>query len=404
MRWPEAWTTASLVPRLREAGVDAIFLDAQKLPEVADAARGAGLAILPPGEPPAGVALIKGSWPGVKGANGAGGADAGPTGAPWIDANTWLVQLERVRRPGMAVWVDTELPKDLKPGFPLVLPFADAAMCGGQWIVALPETMARALLSGDEAAVAAGKRVSAAAAFFQEHAAWRTYQPVARLAVLSSFSGEGEYLSTEVLNLTARLNQPFRPVLLDSFTPMSLDGIRAVIYAEPREPAPPVRQALLRFVEQGGLLLLGSSWSHLGGKPLPALSEQDGAFQLYRFFQIGRGRVAVSKEEWNDPYLVANEAKVICTGEMDLFRWWNLSACGSYLTRSPDGKTLLQVVNYVTHPSRYAPTLFVAGSYREARLWRLGDAAPAALQLIPVRGGVEMELPPIPVYAAVELA
>ena len=43
------------------------------------------------------------------------------------------------------------------------------------------------------------------------------------------------------------------------------------------------------------------------------------------------------------------------------------------------------------------------GAYREARIQQLEDAAPKPLQTIQQKEAIELHLPPIPVYAAIEL-
>src|ERR1035441_2792010 len=52
-------------------------------------------------------AITDAVWPGIRMNSAArrDAADAGPTGAPWIDANGWLAQLAHARAPEKTVWL-----------------------------------------------------------------------------------------------------------------------------------------------------------------------------------------------------------------------------------------------------------------------------------------------------------
>jgi hypothetical protein len=45
----------------------------------------------------------------------------------------------------------------------------------------------------------------------------------------------------------------------------------------------------------------------------------------------------------------------------------------------------------------------IAGPYREARIQQLDDAAAKPLKAVPQKEAIELHLPAIPVYAAIEL-
>src|ERR1035441_8433472 len=97
----------------------------------------AGIGVAEMASPPGGVDLIAGEWPGVALSRGGDGASAGPTGAPWVDSNSWKIRLEAARRPGAGIWVDAP-PKGVgvRPGS-YRMAMADAAANGGRWGISL---------------------------------------------------------------------------------------------------------------------------------------------------------------------------------------------------------------------------------------------------------------------------
>jgi hypothetical protein len=48
-------------------------------------------------------------------------------------------------------------------------------------------------------------------------------------------------------------------------------------------------------------------------------------------------------------------------------------------------------------------TVWVPGKYISARLWSLGSQDSSPLEMVPENGGTSLLLPPVPVYAGVEL-
>ena len=60
-------------------------------------------------------------------------------------------------------------------------------------------------------------------------------------------------------------------------------------------------------------------------------------------------------------------------------------------------------MNYAGRPGADPVTVRVAGPYREARIQRLEDAAPKPLQAVLQKEAIELHLPAVPVYAAIEL-
>jgi hypothetical protein len=76
---------------------------------------------------------------------------------------------------------------------------------------------------------------------------------------------------------------------------------------------------------------------------------------------------------------------------------------GSVLSSTEDQqKASAQIVSFA-EPGVYGPTVWVAGAYRKAKLWTLGKTAASDVKTEIHDGGVEVQLPPVSIYAAVEL-
>ena len=114
--------------------------------------------------------------------------------------------------------------------------------------------------------------------------------------------------------------------------------------------------------------------------------------------------MAVSKEDLSEPFLLANDARILFSYRSDILRFWNAGSMGSYYTQSPDGKTaLVQLANYATEPARFPATMWIRGSFRAARFFDPAKTEPEPLKLLPKSGGAELHLPPVAAYAAIEL-
>ena len=398
MRWPGEWTDPLIVDRVGETPVNCLIFDASPPEAIAARAKEKGLAVFQSGKIP-GVIQVKGEWPGVRVSQGQSRAavDAGPTGAPWIDSNGWRVRLEQTQRPGVPVWVDATPPKFLRRNSYL-LALADAAMHGGQWIITIDSDLARGLLAEDPAAQQTSDKVLGLIRFFRAHKEWGSFKSVAAVAVVSDFSGDNELIGHETLNLTARTHQPFLIIEKAKLAATPLTGVKAIIYPDGDAPAPEIRRKLLAFVEAGGLLVIGPKWGLADSRPS---TEEHPRFSIRL---AGKGRVAVSKEDLSEPFLLANDARILFSYRNDILRFWNAGSMGSYYTQSPDGKTaLVQLANYATEPARFPATMWIRGTFRAARFFDPAKTEPEPLKLLPRSGGAELHLPPVAAYAAIEL-
>jgi hypothetical protein len=398
MRWPGAWSDFSALGLLRDTCINCLVFDEPGPEPLVAEARRKGLEIAGPASLPPSVSLIRVEWPGIK-LSRSGGADeasAGPTGEPWVDSNGWNIRLNREQRPGANVWTDVAPKQSGLPVSAYLLAIADAAVYGGRWVISLDEQLARRIAAQDPEALAAWKHITNAAAFFAGHQEWREYRADAVLGVVSSISGKDEFFSHELLNLVARTNQQYRIILKSSATDASWRGLRAIMYADAEPPEADLRKQLVAFADAGGLLISGPGWGRAGARP------GSGEHPRYDVFAVGKGSVAVAKEPLDDPYMAAQDAVVLMSHRYELLRFWNSGPVGSFLTVAPDERrALVQMLFYAGGPEANR-TVRLARNYRRAKLWTLDDPAPREVEVVVQKDAVEVHLPPVAQYAALE--
>jgi hypothetical protein len=331
---------------------------------------------------------------------GQGDASSGPTGAPWIDSNGWLVRLTRMQKSGSAVWVAADPPKnnEVVPLSRHLVAVADCAAHGGCWVVTLDKDLAAGLAARKPEAVDGWRKLIGAIDFFGARHEWSTWRVDAALAVVSSFAGDNEFFSHELLNLMARTNVSYSIVAVDGLRPDDLNGLRAAVYPDANAPSAKVRQVLLEFVESGGLLITGPRWGKLPGAP--AAVESHPRYEIRRF---SKGRIAMARKQPEDPYEMAQDAQILLSHRYDRVRIFNGFLLGSYCTMAPDGRRLVHVINYGGGTQDEPATARIAGRYRSAKLWLLERTDAQRLDIVAQRDGVEMRLPPLDVYGGIEL-
>ena len=371
-------------------------------------ARKNGISVGGPDSLPPGVSLVSGEWPGIQ-LSPSGKVDtvaAGPTGAPWVDSNGWKIRLTAALHPESTVWVDAA-PKEPRL-FPqsYVVAIADSAARGGRWVISLDDQLAAGIAAQTPAALATWKRITAAAGFFDAHQPWRAHFPAAVIGVISDFAGPNEFLGQELLNLLDRTNQQYRIIPKANVSAASINGLEAVLSLDADAPSPDMRKLILAFVEAGGMLIGGPDWRGLPGSP----AKYD-EHPRYTSRLLGKGRIAVAKASLSDPYLLANDSVLLVGHRHDLIRFWNGGAVGSYLTGTPDRKrTLAQILFYSERGPNLQRggrgsevTVWVSGQYRAAQLWTLDQTSSRPVEMELTKDGVELHLPAVSEYAAVEL-
>jgi hypothetical protein len=398
-RWPGAWKDPARLALLQETPIDCLVMEKDaSLEAVAAQAKRNGLTVIDRASPPPGVAISTGVWPGVQLGRGSAAASSGPTGNPWVDSNGWLVRLETVRHPESRVWVDAP-PKGARilPSS-YVLAVADAAAYGGRWIVSLDDQLAGDLAQNKPEGLATWKRLAGAVRFFADRKDWGELAPAAVVGIVSDFAGENEFMSQELLNLVARTNQQYRVIVKDKVGAASFTGLRGIIYADSAPPAPALRERILAFVQAGGMLIAGPKW---GGAPgAPARSQEHPRYALRT---LGKGSVAIGKEDLGDPYAVANDSAVLISHRWELLRFWNGGAVESHYTVAADKHRAVVHMLFFADRGPASVSVRVAGRFRTGKLWTLDGVGPRPSEMEQDKEAVELHLPSVAQYAAAEL-
>jgi hypothetical protein len=402
IRWPGAWKDPATLSFINGTAINCLIMDrGNDLGRLADRAKRDGLVVVEAASPPAAIAVIDGEWPGIK-LSASGDVDtasAGPTGNPWIDSNGWKIRLTAALHPERKVWIAANPKNDLLSTGSYVISLADAALHGGYWIISLDDRLSAGILAQRPEALETWKQLAGSAGFFAAHKEWSSYPAEAVMGIISDFAGKNEFLSHEILNLTARANQTYRIIPKSGVSQSSFQGLKAVLYADAESPAEQLQKQILEFVESGGMLITGSPWSTLSSMAPAA------AFQFHPRYDLrtyGKGKVAVAKESFDDPYMVANDSVVLISHRHDLLRFWNGGALSAHYAMDPGRKrAVVQMLFYASR--RIKPTVWIAGKYRNARLWMLEQAASQNIEMKIQQNGVELHLPQISQYAAVEL-
>ena len=416
VRWPSAWIDPALLGLLEGTPFNCLAMEwNDALSPVAARARAAGFSLVAIGNeaaraaaagagmapPPESLPTLADSvWPGIAG-SADGAEQSGPTANPWIDSNGWLLRLAHVRSPEKTVWLMFE-----PPGAPRVVllesylrAIADAGAWGGRWVVSLDPDLRGGLSRGDSKALGTWKAIAAGVGFFEQRRAWSAFQPLGVVGVISDFAGPNETTGQEILNLMGRRSLAYRILETRGAATASLAGFKALIYVDEGAPAPPLRRKLLAFAEQGGLLVVGAAWNRPEGAPTGADHPR------VDVRRVGKGRLAVSKTSHPDPFMIARDVHMLLGRTYDVARFFNLSAFLSHCTVSPDRRQeLVQIVSFAIRFANDVATVWVPGKYASARLWSMGSANPSPLEMVAENGGTSLLLPPVPVYAGIELS
>jgi hypothetical protein len=415
MRWPSTWRNPSALQRLNDAHINCLLVeDDAALQPVVDQSQRNGIRVIQGKSQPPGVTVIQGEWPGIKMSRSGDQdkASTGPTGLPWVDSNGWKVRLAAALNPQSIIWVDVAPNSPVPGSYSLCL--ADIAACHGRWIISLDNQLAAGIEGSNGEALETWKSLTQATAFFSTHGYWSDYVSEAVVGVVSDFSGDDEFLSREVLNLLTRTTEQYRIIPKSSFSASTLHGLQAVLYPDSTPPTADLGKQLLDFVHAGGLLVRRSEWSATG---TPA--EWD--HPRYNGRALGKGRIATAKsDDAADPYLMANDTVVLVSHRFDLLRFWDAGSVNAYLSMAPDRKrAVVQMVFYarelngkVAQGGPDTATVRVAGRYRSAQLltlerlnepMTLGVAGDYDVGMVIEKDSVELHLPSVSHYAAVEL-
>jgi hypothetical protein len=275
---------------------------------------------------------------------------------------------------------------------------SDAGSFGGRWVVSLDEKLRASIAGRESGAVSTWKDISGALELFRRHPDWAGFKAVGVVGVISDFSGENQVLGTEVLNLLARRNLPYLIAHKSKVETINLERFKAIVCVDAGMPSTALRQRLLRFAEQGGVLLVGQSWRGEGGvpngQPHPRIDSRT----------LGKGKFAVCKTDSPDPYMVARDIHALLGRANDLLRFWNIEAFVSRYAAARRNAALLQMTNFSRRGRDERMTVWFRERYRSARMWTIGSETAQPLHLRLENHGIEIEIPGVSPYVAIELS
>ncbi len=401
--WPENWSDPALLSLLENTPVNCLLLPGSRL-QLRGAAESAGF-VCPDTVrwqswseldwPNAGelAAIGDGFWPEIS-RKGGDSEDAGPTGAAWLDANGWLIEMARARAPQATIWLRSDPPEDPRTVLwtHYQLAVAEAWAYGARRPLWLAPPHAEALAAGDSEARQSWGALMHALTWMRERDPWRAALPFARLAIASDFTGPNQYISTETLLLAARLGIAFVAIERASVTLERLREQRALLWCDPY----PVPAALRPWVEQGGTLIANAG----AAKAWPRGKIADDIHPRFRVYSAGQGRLIESRVEFDDPWVLAKDAHLLMSRRHDAVRLFNAGSLQWRHARLP-GRHLVHLLNYTLRPPAHPVSVQMALPVRSALL-HLPAEAPRPLELRRELGGVEASLPPFAVYAVVE--
>jgi len=389
-RWPKEWTDASYLRWLKGTPINCLVGEHAPPFPLGDYE----FVKWDPAQPPAGVTIREGVWPRVLPASKKDAAEAGATGAAWVDSNAGVIRLAQTLEPGKPVWLDYTAPggNEIVPLDRFARAVAEAQAYGAHWIITLSPAFSVGLAKESQEAAAAWKRIVAALNLFQAHPEWKSYEPVAVLTVVSSFEGEAELLSQEFVKLVPRRHLACRIVRTQDLSESSLRGQKAVVYIDAQPPEGEVRKKLMAFAEGGGLLIAPQGLA--GGEPAEVKIG-------YRIYRAGKGRIAAPPEAWYDPYLLMGEVHQLLSHREDVVRVWNGPDMNSHFVATPSQDR--GVVHLIHYGSGLTPpvTLGFQRRYRSARVLTLEGAR--TIQPFPGGLGEEFPVGEFASYAAVEV-
>ena len=390
LRWPKGWRDASTLGLIKGTPINCLVGESPPPFPIGDVT----FVNLNKGTPPEGVVPCEGVWPRVLPATKKDAAEAGATGGPWVDSNAGVIRLTQTMNPGRIVWVDSSPPggNEVVPEDAFVRAVAEAEAYGAHWITTLNQSLAEGLAAGAGEAHRLWKRMISAMAFFASRLEWRTWEPVAALAVVSPFEGESKLLSEEFVKLAPRRHLACRVLRAADVAGGSLTRQKAILYLDSGPPAGDVRRRLLEFAQAGGMLIAPPGTA--SGEPV----ETRLGYHLYR---SAKGLIAVPREAWYDPFSLVDEIQVLLSHREDVVRVWNGGDMNSHFVTAPKGgQGVVHLIPYASGRTQ-AVTIGLAEPYRRARVLTLDGQ-----RLVqPVRGelGIEIPVGEFTSYAAIEV-
>jgi len=200
--------------------------------------------------------------------------------------------------------------------------------------------------------------------FFDQRKQARTFRPDGPLAILSNFAGPDYDAGEEAINLFPRIRQPFRVIARSQAAAASFTGLQAIYYVDRDAPDAALRQKLIAFAQGGGTVFVPSTWPNPEGTPVPAEP-----YLLFKVRSLGKGRLAVCKDEAPDPYDVVADIQNIISHRNDILRLYNAPSMNFlYETAAPGKQGVIHLLNYSRRPGSDGPLFYVKEPHKSARL------------------------------------
>jgi hypothetical protein len=325
------------------------------------------------------VGTYQGVWPGIQVDEG-GSAKAAPSGAPWINTNSGFLRFVRAAT-AAPVWIGyAPPPQTVVTAERYLQAICDAGMIGARWIIALDSDFEKRFFARDPGTLKDWKRVAEQVAFFEQHKAWQSWQPLGQLAIVQD-AESGALFSGGVLDMIAVKHTPVRTVPTRKLTAEAMQGAKMAVNVDPSSLSDQQKESLRAFARRGGTLLSGpASWK------FPAVTPKE--------ITLKEDDVKMLDDIWKEVNTL--------TGRRNLgVRLFNVSSMLSNIVESGDGKAVLYLVNYSGYPVENI-TVHLLGKYKTARLLAPGAAA-KSLAVYENEEGTGVDIDGIAVSAAVVL-
>jgi hypothetical protein len=398
-RWPAEWKDPTALALLKGTPVNCLAGSTPPPFPVGDLP----FVTLDAAKPPEGISLSDGAWPRVLPAKEDDTSAAGVTGGAWVDSNAGAIRLAQAKEPAKQVWLTyPPPPKEVIPFEEYVRPVAEASAYGARWVIALDAAFAQAIGSANTRALGVWRQMMAVLKLFTSRSEWQTWQPVANLAVVSSFQGDMQLVAEEFLALAPRRHLAHRVVLASDFAWTTFEKQKAIIYLDALPSAGDTRTALLRFAENGGTVLAPRGLvGQASGLSSPPVTKYD-----HNIHTVGRGRVITPIDTWEDPFTLVRQVQLLLSIREDVVQVWNGGDMNSHYLSSPDGRqAIVHLIPYASGNTQPV-TIGVRQRYRAARVTTSAAAAPVATTPVTITaGGLGFEIPvgEFSCFAAVEL-
>jgi hypothetical protein len=313
------------------------------------------------------------------------GIRGAPSSEPWIESNIWLVRSFGLATPSRPVWISSQFQNPSAIDYARAV--ADASAAGGRWIISLDDALRAKLRARDASALEAWHSLSSYVKFAESHSAWRSLPPFGNVGIVLDPASTKQDVD-EYLNLTARRQVPYRPVVRSELNAAVVTKFRALVVTQLDPPSATERKLLQDFAESGGVVIAASSW---GGAPKT---------EPFAEVQAGKGRVVVYNDP--DPEAVARDLKELLSDDDLGMVPFNVPSVITFARGGGPGQPLIvQLLNYFNHPVEMI-TLRVAGKFSSARL-ETPEGAAMGLPLRDAEGRTEVTIPRLLLWGAVSM-